>query len=418
MSDKIRLAAVLAFLIIPSFTGAKTVYVRNQDDFDGLSRQLRSEILTCTSSKLKIVLDPGTYIASDLQFYLADIKRPDLSVIIKGRSAVVIPCGVEYKDGDLYEGCFNPHSSWMSGSRDLSVWSEIQYADGTVEILDEGGKQCRLRVSGDVPDLSEMNDSYILIPHWFRSSVYKIDKVESQYLYFTASDLSRSYNGGFNVNDDYNYGKKRIRFKLCNAGGVQYQGILVKDGRINLPAGIKSVREGRACRFLEIRSCEFKSLEVKGLSFNGNGFDSPVAAIKIIGTGFRTAKISKCVFSGFKSKVIVLSEVSNLTVDKCCFSDCYLDGIVAENGCANIVVKRNVFQNMGLQMMNSFCIISRGEKFRISGNRLSDYGYGGIGVGVWYKSKKVKPCSGFVENNTLLFSPGYIGRIDICLDAE
>ena len=79
-----------------------------------------------------------------------------------------------------------------------------------MEITDFENKQCRLKCKESHFLNGDCNRAYILIPHWFKSSIYKIKKIEKGYIYFTAPDLAISYNKGYNVNDDYNYGKSLL----------------------------------------------------------------------------------------------------------------------------------------------------------------------------------------------------------------
>ena len=64
-----------------------------------------------------------------------------------------------------------------------------------------------------------------------------------------------------------------------------------------------------------------------------------------------------------------------------------------------------------MRIKNTFCVICRGENYRVADNEMKDFGYGAIGVGVWYKDTDSKsPCYGVVENNHIWFSPEYKER--------
>ena len=62
---------------------------------------------------------------------------------------------------------------------------------------------------------------------------------------------------------------------------------------------------------------------------------------------------------------------------------------------------------MGKRMNNSFCVICRGTDYLISDNEFVDFGYGSIGLGVWYKSEKTDPSCGIVEANTIYYTELY-----------
>ncbi|MBO4742755.1 MAG: right-handed parallel beta-helix repeat-containing protein, partial [Bacteroidales bacterium] len=285
-------------------------------------------------------------------------------------------------------------------------------ADGLVEVIDVQGKKCRLKSVERIPDQSGNPHSYILIPHWYRSSIYKIDRIEDSFIYFTATDLAVSYNKGYNVNDDFNYGKKAIRYKLCNVGSDKCR-LSVVDFVLSLPEGVQSVREGDACKFIEVRNCKLGSLTLSGLEFRGSRYyDYSAAVIKLAYSDFGSATVSHCSFKGLRSHAVVISSSSNVSVEDCLFKDCYYDGVSSDNKSLNTQVVRNEFHSMGKRMENSFCVVCRGENYYVADNSLTDYGYGGIGVGVWYKHDKPAPSGGIVENNTLTFTPGYISAID------
>ena len=412
MFNRIRLAAILAFFAIPACTDAKTIRVRSQEDFDNLSRRVATVASTSPSSRLRIVFKSGTYVADDGQVLFSAIDRPDLKIRILGRSSVIIPRGREYRNGDRYDGVFDVNRSWMSSGVDVPIWSEVKYADGKVEVLDAENKQCRLKSTAPVPDIADTSDAYISIPHWYRSSIYKIDKIQDSYIYFTAPDLALSYNNGYNVNDDLNYGKKPIRYKLCNVGGEQGC-FRIEDGMVRLPSGVSSVWEGDAYRFLEVRNCKLKSFELTGFEFRGSKYrDYAAPAVYFVRTDFGSALISNCTFSGLRSQAVAVSASSNVTVKNCVFQDCYLGGVTSENRSLNTHVAENTFRSMGKRMENTFCVICRGENYRVSDNTMTDFGYGGIGVGVWYKHDKPAPCNGVVERNTLTFTPQYSASID------
>lgn len=67
---------------------------------------------------------------------------------------------------------------------------------------------------------------------------------------------------------------------------------------------------------------------------------------------------------------------------------------------------------MGKRMQNTFCVVCRGDDFTVSDNELTDYGYGGIGAGVWYRHDQPNPCKGVIENNTLVYTDEYLQAVE------
>ena len=385
-----------------------SIVIDNQQSFDGLQNSL-SNAIQKGEKEITVHISKGSFIAKENHIRLQDIHKSDLKIRIKGDGAIILPQGQEYRNGDKYVGNVKENSCWMSNSQDISTWSEIFYADGLIEILDEAKKQCRLK-SKETLALISNGATHILIPHWFQSSVYKIDKIAGNSIYFTATDLKISYNKGYNVNDDYNFGKKAIRYKLFNAKRTK-SSVRISEGKVFLPEGVSDVREGITNRLFLIQNCTLQSFEITGIKFYGNSNINSRSAIYIKTTNCSNIWVHDCEFRGMRSNVLTISSSPNVLVENNLFSDCYNYGIQSDNDSRNTVIKDNLFMNMGKSMQNTFCIVCRGDNFHISGNKMTDFGYGGIGVGVWYKNAKNNLCAGVVENNELTFTETYLANI-------
>lgn len=390
--------------------GCTTLVVGNQAEFDGLQEKLTSTI-KAGEKNIRVSLLPGTYIAKEKHFTLKDIDAADTKIRFVGHGATLIPEGHEYHDGDNYQGTFSVGNSWMSGNKDVETWSYVKYADSLVEVLNAEEKLCRLKCNNAFPSEIDFNNAYILITHWYQSSTYKIEKIEGQYIYFTADDLKESSYGGYNVNDDYNYGKNGIRYKLCNVeSGEDY--FHITNRKVHLPHGITSVWEGKTHNFLTFRNCKFSSVEIKGIRFLGNAFEDSNPAIYIRNTVSNKIRIHKCGFYGMRGSIISVSASPNVIIDNNQFADTYYYGIWSNNGSANTVVEKNSFKSMGKRMNNTTCVGCLGTNHRVSDNVFLDFGYCGIRTGVWYKSDMKQPCTGVIENNDLSYSQDYLDHID------
>lgn len=393
----------------PFFLIAHTsIVIDDQQSFDGLQNSLTNAIQK-GEKEIAVLISRGSYIAKENHISLQDIHKSDLKVIIQGDGAIIIPQGQEYRNGDRYVGYWSENCSWVSNSQDIRTWSDVFYADGLIEILDDPKKQCRLKSIEPLASVAN-GATHILIPHWFQSSIYKIDKITGNYIYFTATDLKISYNKGYNVNDDYNFGKQAIRYKLSNAKGNK-NSVRITEGKVFLPEGVSDVREGFANRLILIQNCNLHSLEITGIKFYGNSNINYRSAIYFNNVTCREVWLHDCEFSSMRSNVLTVSSSPNVRVENNLFSDCYSNGIQSDNNSGNTVIKDNTFMNMGKSMQNSFCIVCRGDNFHISGNKMIDFGYGGIGVGVWYKNNKNYQCDGLVENNELAYSETYMENI-------
>ncbi len=408
--DRFVILFLFCLVSTVAYASRTSIVVSNQSDFDRLQEQLTSTI-KAGKKNIYVKLKPGTYVAKEQHILLKGIKAADTKIHIQGNNAIVVPSGREYRDGDVYRGTFSVDNSWMSGANDVEIWSQVRYVDDLIEILDAEVKHCRLKCKNSFPSGTDFSNAYILIPHWFKSSVYKIDKIEGRYIYFTADDLKTSKFGGYNINDDHNYGKKGIRYKLCcvDNGADCFR---IVNGRVRLPKAVTSAREGVTHNFVAIRDCKFASVDIEGIQFWGNAYKESSYAISIKGTECRSIRIHGCSFRGMRGNVINVSASPNVKIDNNRFEECYRYGIRSSNESVNTVVEKNHFEDMGKAMLNTKCIRCQGTNYRVANNVLVNFGYSGISTGVVYNSKMAQPCSGVIENNDLSFSQDYLDHID------
>ena len=398
------------FAIMIAVVCRTTIVVTNQADFDSLQEKLT---ITLKEGKKNIYVSllPGTYVAKEKHIFLKNITATNTKIHIKGKGAILIPAGQEYHDGETYQGSFSVGNSWMSGIKDVETWSSVKYADSLIEILNVAEKCCRIRCKETFPANIDCKNAFLLIPHWYQSSIYQIDKIDGQYIYFTADDLKESKYGGYNVNDDNNYGKKNIRYKLCNVETGE-NSFRIVGGKVHLPNDVISVWEGKTHNFLTFQNCKFSSVDITGIQFHGNAFAESRPAILIKNTVCKKTRIHKCGFYGMRGSIISVSASPNVTIDNNHFEDGYYYGIWSNNESVNTVVEKNSFKSMGKRMHNTTCVGCLGTDYRISDNVFLNFGYGGIRTGVWYKSKMKQPCSGIIEYNDLTYSQDYIDYMD------
>ena len=411
----IRLLRILAVgffsLITIALSARTTITVSNQGEFDKVQEKLEKAVLA-GNNNICIVIRNGRYIATEGHIKLKDIQNPRLKLRIKGQGSVtIVPDGKWYKDGDDYDGPFFYDNSWISAGRDIENWTHVKYAVGQVEVVNENSKLCRLKSKEHLSNKAKLTNAYILIPCWFRAWVYKVEKIENDYIYFTADNLSKNYNNKYyNVNNDWNYGKAELRYKICNVDLGEGQ-LRVTDGKVKLPKGVGNVWEGISSNFISVNDCRICSLEISKLLFEGFVSKENSSLIKIRNVISKSVLLKHCTFKGVREDVIAVYSTANVCISNCQFGDCYYRGFFSDNQSKNTVVENNTFFNMGKRMYSSCCITCQGENYLISNNTLTDFGYGGIRVGVWYGDKQICPCYGIVENNYLLYSNGYLADI-------
>ncbi len=400
------LTLCISLLVLPSFSSRNMIVVSTQEDFDKLTQRL-TQALQLQDNEIYIALSPGLYEFKENHIKLSGKDAANKSIHIVGNGAVIVPAGEFYKNGDFFDDVFTTDDSWMCGKTDIDIWSHVRYAEGLIEVINEKEKLCRLKSKEVIPDNQDVRNAYILLMHWYQSSVYKIEKIDRGYIYFTANDLNTGYKNGYNVNDDYNFGKQEIRYKLCNVEtGDDY--LRIVDGIIHLPNGIKSVRKGSSNRFVYIWNSKFKSFEITGIQFQGNKYYGASAALSFENLSCETVRIHNCEFRGLRGRVIGAISTNDLTIDNNSFIDCYDYGIISNNSCERTLVRKNDFYRMGKRLNNTFCVSCYGPDFRVEKNTFLDYGFDGIGAGMVHKSSLENKCYGVICNNTLSYSSDYL----------
>ena len=401
---------IACLLLLPQTLWSTTIYVKDQKDFNNIATQIIHSIEK-GESVIKIIILPGTYEFNEQHIILKDVDAPKISLKISGKGMVsVVPSGNTFMNGDSYDGLFDINNSWMCDNQDVFIWSETKYVDGLVEVVNKKEKICRFKSKESYLPNIDVNNAYVMIPEWFTSRTYKIINIDNSFIYFYAPDLEMSYNNGYNVNDDYNYKNRSLRYRLCN---VKYNNnnILISNRKITLPQTCPSVHEGKVHNFITINNCSFRAFELQNLSFRGNRDSDNSALICFLNSTFKKAEIRSCEFVGIRSNAIHISASSNISVANNHFKDCYKYGIISNKASTYTKIQNNTFHMMGKWNLNVFSVLCSGSSFLIKNNLFRDFGFGGIAVGKWYRSNQIEPCYGIVEDNELSYSDSYIKSI-------
>ena len=407
--------SVWAFLLLFPFIDIKAseVVVHNQEDYDMLKRQILTA-LTRGEKEIDILFTPGIYYFKDNDFVISRIKAENTKIRFVGNGATLIPEGHRYYSGDTYEGDFSYDNSWMAGATDVSVWTQMRYADELIEVLDDRSKMCRLKCSEMRSFVVESGFAYVNITHWYKSSIYRIEKIEGDYLFFTAPDLNQSalIKNGVNLNDDFYFFKTLPRFRLCNVETGENL-LRIKDGKLILPSGCNEVYEGKATRLYSIYNSELSEFVITGFTFLGNSYQDATSYIYFNDLKANSVKVKDCRFIGLHGNPISIIKTDNVTVEGNTFSDCYFGGVLSDNYSANTRIVNNVLERMGKRRQDTFTVTCRGTDYYICDNTFTNYGYGGISVGDWYRASHEQPSRGVVENNKLTFSEDYLKEIEL-----
>lgn len=415
MNRKCIFAYLFVFIVMQcpiTVSAGVNLVIKNQADFDDLQINLIS-LVAKGENEIDVSLVAGNYVFTEKHIMLKGLKNPRLKIKVKGgKDVVLMPFGREYKDGDLYYGSYNVNRSLMIDDKDIDIWSRVHYSEGLVEVVNPEMKLCRLKKQRIETASNDTLATYILIPCWYKASINKVTQIEDSYIYFISNNLSKNFNNKwYNINNDYNYGKCPIRYKLCNVDSDDSD-FRIEDYRVQLKERNATVREGYAMNFMTIEDCEIASIVLEDLCICGNSYGKNMPLINLTKVKSSGIKISHCTFAGIRGDVIHVNESNNTSIKENVFHDCYGYGIKADNLSKKTDVEDNLFFNMDKEMRGSTCIYCCGQDYYIANNSMKDFGYGGIRVGVGYSKNKKQPCTGVVEYNEMTYTDAYVREIE------
>ena len=375
-----------------SFISGDIIRIKTQEDFLKITQLINNKVNKGAKS-ITIVFDKGRYEYISNHIYLTGRQFKDVSIRLLGNNSEIVSSGNTFTWNPARNSFFNKKCEYIDESgNDFDIWSEVYQSDKLIEVVSEKEKLCRVHCESlGLPTNTICQNVEILITMWYRSEVYKVKKIEKGYVYFVADNLSK-YNGNYNVNQDYLVGKVYPRFKLCN---------------IYKTRPSKRLFECQKSRFLFLNNVSIASFELSGFIFNGGAADNSLIQLKKVDSS-SPIRIHDNVFKNLKERVISISSTDDVQVYDNAFHSNYTYCVSSGNTSRNTCVVRNSFSNIGLGLDNTYCIVCRGENYYVADNEMCDFGYGGIGIGVWYKDTESKsPSCGIVEHNHLWYSEDY-----------
>ena len=405
-----------AILILPTACAADILRVNTQSEFNALPENIRLAVSN-GATDIQVELAPTKFQFKDNFLNWKDLQWPDVAITIHGDNTTIAAGGAALRNGQDYTRKFNHGNGYTAAdSTDIPLWGDLHEADGLVDILNTDTKLCRLPYA-DIADQDEADcaNTYINVTQWYKSSVYKVQRIERGNIYFTAADLS--YNDSrhaYNVNLDNAYsavhrddGGLMPRFRLCNSTLDSGQLVCIRNGKISLPQGVEQVQECTATRLITITNSRLRSLTLSGINFCGNR-DNGLYLISMKNVkAADSIAINGCHFSAIRSGVIQAESCSNLRVAQCTFRSCYRNGVFAYQS-ADTRVTHCTFDNMGLACINTHSIRCSGQDYYIAYNEFRNFGYNGIALGTWWQAEKTMPETGVVEHNHLYYTPEYM----------
>ena len=364
-----------AVMLTAATAAAERVRVDTQQEFDLLAKDIEAAVKG-GARIVEVEIGQGTFYFRNRHIALSRKQWEEVALIIRGDNTIIEPAD--------------------EALRDTVPPAPLKQTDRLIEVADESQKLCRLHLEDPRPLTDRGQEpTHITITQWFKSLTYKVERISGGWVYFKADDLSyNTYYKCHNINLDYGYSLK-------------------KDGKGIMPRyrmESAAANSGTACRLLSMDNCTFASVEISSITFRGNKDSASDYLIYINNSHADSIAFKECDFLGIRSGVILAQGSSNVRVSACRFRACHRAGILA-NYCEATVVSDNSFDNMGLACNNNYCIRVSGKDYYVARNRITDFGYGGIAAGTWWKTEKRTVERGVVEYNTLSYSAPYFQNI-------
>lgn len=378
------------FFLLIYLRGNAAVYpVSSQEDFDAIETTIVNA-LRSGDKNIVVKFSPGDYFCKSWHFKLVDLDYPNASIKITGNNTNWI-------------GKRNPISHPLSpqeayvfpNNKMYYPWTELSYLKDTIEIIDKSKNLCRLLANEELSDDDNPAGKYVRITTCYKSYCYPLAKIHNGYVYFDAGEMCRyTKESMMGVNADYAFGRKYPRYQLFGFG-LTTQNIHTSD----------------ATYCIVLSNTSFKSFKITGINVCGIGGDGCFIALK--NAVAKEHVFSNMTFDNIVCGVFWATNSYNIRFKGCRFHNLYHAAITVENDCKGAIVEKCVFENCGIGNMNSRCVEVRNEGFTIRNNTFENFGYGAIGIGLWYGGKKKRPIIGVVENNVIFYSGNYLRNADL-----
>lgn len=343
------------------------IKVDNQEQFDNISDSI-TKAIDLGKKNIRVLIGRGLYRFHEDHIIRMNESAEDVSITITGKNVVLT------SDNDFK----TPFED---------VWTELVSADALIEVVDEGQKLCFIPFENNISPRNYQHYTKVQVTQWYQAPTYNVHHIDARGVYFIAPGIERKNFLGkdeYNVNYDFLYHGDKPRFRLYD---------YTKE------------RNYMASRFLALGGCKYRLIAVKGICFSGN--KSGAGLITINNCGVQRLSISECMFDNIQSFVAGIYGSDNIVFDRNTVQNINGNGVHFSKGCNNVRVTRNVFENCGQGLLQSFCVYCGEADYYIADNFFRDFGYGAIGVGLWYGNEKSKYSGGIIEHNEICFSPKY-----------
>lgn len=161
---------------IRAIGSAFVIKVKTQDDFDAINDNITKAVVA-GKTNIKVKLANGLFCYCENHILRKNENYPNVSITIEGRKHTILT-----SDQGLTNG----------SSTIQSAWREMLYANGPIEIIDEGKKLCIIPYTDQFVFLGKTHFTKIQVTEWFRAPIYEVQRIDDKGFYFVASDLQKT----------------------------------------------------------------------------------------------------------------------------------------------------------------------------------------------------------------------------------
>ena len=375
----------------------KTIAVRNQQDFDGLGKEIR-EALDDHVARVEVTFRAGTYYFSEDHIDLDAPDAPNTTIVLDGNGSVLLGKGDDFdlvRGQASFAGTYLPTDGFfrIDDGKMLSPYGPVRKARSAVVSVGKG--IYRLKVSENNLEQKKCKDIYVVLSEWYRSHRYPVVQIRKGYLYFKSEDPLQE------MNWDIRYGKTYPKYVFVNHPA--YGDVCVQDGKIRSSSG--KVHRSVASRFIRVWGGQLGRLEMRNFTFAGNGGENPL--IMLYCTSMHSSEFSHCRFSGIQHCALSVHRVDNASIHDNVLEDCFREAVFSDMFARKTEIFSNRFTNMGCAFEGTAVIRSEGGNMHVHDNYLEDFTYAGILTGVHYTNDQPVITSGCIERNELCQSEGF-----------
>ena len=375
---------LLVTLFLPLFlSGAGkdvSVTVASQADFDVLPARI-VKLVQEGALNIDVTFREGIYFYRDNQLEFNGLNAPSLRLSFLCSGAVF----VGNSEGTAGEYDAFVRLSDLTCRERLSAPVQVL---GRPEVVDRKSGLCRVRTREKDVTAKDAAGLSLFLTQWYRSGKYPVRRIQGGYIYFTCQDLTSDGDPFHDPDSDYKYGRVLPRYELL-------------DARTE-PVGF---HRSTASRFLTVKGCYLGSFTLTGARFLGSaGRD---CLMQFYANDAVSIEVSDCRFEHIHGDVVHVQRTPNFRFAGNTLEHLWMQGVTVDYFSSGAEFTQNTFRDTGALMDQTFCIQLRGGNFHVHDNVFSDFTYGAVGIGTYYRESVPASASGVVEENEFSCTPSF-----------